>query len=332
MPSPMSTVISGADLTNGLRATFTDAYMKPAQQSPLLDKVMEIVPSDARQQIYSYPTTAPYPGLWQQGQGIPEGNFTYVQFTVPNFRYGRRIAWEVDDREDGQTDSLYSQAQTLGQHWATLPERLFFENLLGTASVLPAISNAPDGLAAISSSTRFGVSGGNTNAGAGVATGAAIRTDFWNVVVGGYFRMVQDTEGQPYFTDAELDQGYVIIHGPALTQVMAEAFKQGRTLQTVVYGSNTAAAGGAVTNTILESGVPISLWCTQRLSGNSWYAIALGAKKKPFFHQVRKSVAGTYANDANSDIARDYNQEYIQFKSRGNVAPFLPFGLFRIGS
>src|SRR5690349_17655376 len=102
----MPTIISGPDLTNGLRNTFVDVYKTTAMQHKLLPSVMDLsLPSDSRQEIYSYPETAPYPERWDYGTGIPGGALAYKQFTVPNIRYGKRIAWEVDDREDGKTQS-----------------------------------------------------------------------------------------------------------------------------------------------------------------------------------------------------------------------------------
>src|SRR5262245_33992468 len=100
----MISVQSGPDLTVGLLNTFRDAYMMGVRSHPALASCMEIgLPTDGRYEAYAYPETAPYPQRWMQGDGIPTGTFKYVGFNVPNYRYGIRVAWDVDDREDGKT-------------------------------------------------------------------------------------------------------------------------------------------------------------------------------------------------------------------------------------
>ncbi len=334
----MISVQSGPDLTVGLRNTFRDAYMTAVNQNPALAGCMEIgLPTDGRYEAYAYPETAPYPQRWKQGDGIPTGTFKYVGFNVPNFRYGIRIPWDVDDRMDGKTQSLYDQASSAGQHFATLVERLFIEVLTNTASLLDGIPTAPnDAQALFYGSTRFGVSAGNIVSGSGVASATAIRSNFMTAV--GRFALYQDTQGQPYFQGGELSQGVVIMYAPENEEQFRSAFSQGLTPHIIigsaggnVVAGQTAVAVAGVDNVVKTTGIPIELWPSPRITGsNDWYVFAKGVKHKAIFEQRRMSVTGTYATEQNSDHVRTVDQEYVQFKSRHGVGVAPPFAAIKV--
>lgn len=334
----MISIQSGPDLTAGLLSTFRDAYMKGVRQHPALEACMDIgLPTDGRYEPYAYPETAPYPEQWRQGDPIPTGTFKYVGWSTPNYRYGKRIAWDVDDREDGRTKSLYDQAASVGDHFATLVERIFIDLVTNSASVLPAIPLAPgDGLALYSSSTRFGVSGGNIKSGTGVASATAIRTDFMAAL--GRMMIFQDTQGQPYYQSGELNDGFVVMYAPENEEQFRSAFSQGITPHIIIgnAGGNvgtggTAVAVAAVENLIKTTGIPVDLWPNPRITGsNDWYIFARGAKRKAVYEQRRMSVTGTYATVQNSDHVRNVDQEYVQFKSRHGAGISLAISTIKV--
>jgi hypothetical protein len=321
------TILSGPDLTLGLRNTFRDAYMFKVKQHPYLTDCMDVgLPTDGRYETYSYPETAPYPTRWAEGESVSSDFFKFVQFSCVNYRYGKKIQWQVDDRLDGKTQSLFEQAQQLGEHFGTLIERFFFEYVNGTAILLPNLANAPDGLALYSSSTRFGTAGGNTLAGGGVATAAAVRTNYWLA----YARATnfKDTQSQPLFQNGELDTSPVILFNPALTQVMGQAFMQSTAAEIVRNAAateNVAAAG--VENLIKLRGLAPKLWCSQRVtSTTAMYVFWPGVPHKPLFEQRRMDVQSAYATEGNSDSVRETDIEYVRWKSRHGVGAFLPYG------
>jgi hypothetical protein len=334
----MISIQSGPDLTVGLLNTFRDAYMTGVRQHPALPSCMEIgLPTDGRYEAYAYPETAPYPEQWRQGDPIPTGTFKYVGWTTPNYRFGKRIAWDADDRADGKTKSLYDQASSLGAHFATLVERFFVDVITATASVLPAIPTAPnDAQALFYGSTRFGVSTGNIVPGSGVASATAIRSNFMTAM--GRFALFQDTQGQPYFQNGELNDGFVVMYAPENEEQMRSAFSQGITPHIIVGASGANVTGGAtavavagVENIIKTTGIPIELWPSPRITGsNDWYIFARGVKHKAVYEQRRMSVTGTYATDQNSDHVRNVDQEYVQFKSRHGVGIAPPFGAIKV--
>jgi len=326
-------VLAAATLTNGLLSTFSTAYRQQYEgMKENLGRVMDLgLPSVHAQELYAYFKSAPYPRRWERGSTISSKAFASVGFSVTNYDYGLEIGWHKNDREDDVTKSLFDQAQQGGRNWGTLMERFFFECVNASADLLPAIPNAPDGAAMYSatdgaSAARFGVTGGNIETGGGVASGDAVRADFWSSVA--RFSQMQDTEGQPLWDKSFLDAGYVVIYGSANEEVFREAFLQGRT----AIGANTATSNAAVTNTILESGLSINLWPTQRITDNDWYVFAVGAQHKAVFEQTRQPLETHEQHMDNSDVARKTKEESVQWDSRHGVGVFLPYQTVKVNN
>lgn len=334
----MQNVISASVLTAGLRTTFADAYRQTSEaRLERLKKVMELgVPSDKLTELYAYFETAPYPKRWPRGQSISSKPFDSVNFSVTNFDWARRIPWHENDREDDQTRSLFDQARSLGTHFATLHERIFFQMILGSTDtdLLPSVPNAPDGADLYNatdgaSADRFGISGGNIISGGGVASALPIRSDVLNAIE--RFKQFQDTEGQPLWDETLLDaQGYLLIYGIANDEFVRTAVRASTVVDRVtVAGSSTSntghASAAAPANIITEEGIKIEMWPTQRITTDDIYVFAVGSEHKAVFQQERRGLRETFANMENSDVSRDTKQEYVQFDSRSGYGSFLPY-------
>lgn len=325
----MQPVISAATLTAGLRATFSDAYKFTVDaRLPRLRKVMDLgLPSDKLTELYAYYETAPYPRRWPRGEEIGSKAFKSVQFSVTNYDWARRIPWHENDREDDQTKSLFDQARSLGQHFATLHERIFFQILLSQVDpeLLPAIPNAPDGAPLYDTNPRFGISTGNVIAGAGVATPIAVRNNIINAIE--TFKLMQDTERQPLWDEAMLDsEGYVIIYNVANDLIVREALKA----SLIAIGANTETSNAAISNIVVEEGYKIDLWPTQRISDDKIHVCAAGSNHKGIFQQERRAMRESFANMDNSDHSRDTKEEYLQYDARYGYGVFLPYQMILI--
>lgn len=326
----MPQVIAGNVLTAGLRQEMADTYLKVKRESDArLSLVMDLnLPSDKRQEIYAFFRAAPHAARWDRGDAIPTKGFEALQYTVTNFKYGRRVGWHIDDREDDQTQTLVDQARNVGRSFAMLPERFFFELLTGTADLLPSVPTSADGAAFFATTAlgtdRFGVTDGNLLTGSGVASATAIRSDFWNTME--QYRLMQDGEGQPLHSDDTVDGGAVIIYNAANEEVFRETFLQGRTFEEGSVG------GAAVTNTILESGMKVTLWSTQRLTDNDWFVFLKQPPKKAAFVQNRTQLREYYATAETSDRARDTGEEYIQWDQRMGVGINEPYGAVKVNN
>ena len=341
----MAQVISAAVLTAGLRNTFADAYQITYDaRIARLGKVMELgVPSDKKEEIYAYFESAPYPKRWPRGRNISSKPFDSVDFSVINYDFGRRIEWHENDREDDQTQSLFGQAKALGKHFATLHERIFFQMLLASANLdlLPAIPNCPDGVALYSatdgkSAARFGISGGNIITGSTVANPAFIQDDVLNAIE--RFKQFQDTEGEPLWDEAMLDGGgYVLIYNVANDANVRRALKASTYLDRVtVAGSSTSNTGHASAatpaNIVVEEGLNIELWPTQRITTDDLYIFAAGCDHKAVFQQERKALRESVATMDNSDHVRDTKEEYLQYDARYGYGAFLPYQTIQINN
>ncbi len=329
----MAGVLAGPALTAGLRAEFVDTYrFETVEIEGQLSGVMQFgVPSDKLTEIYSYPETAPYPRRWPRGQNISRDAFRYVQFSVTNHDWAHKIDWHENDRLDDQTDSLMQQARDGGAHWASLPERIFFQIITATVdlTLLPAVPNAPDGAALYATTAaganRFGVTNGNLLPGTGIATAAAVRADFFNAIE--QMRLFRDTKDQPLLPNSVFRKEFSVFFNVANLQVFLEAFVQGRTI-------DSAAAGAAETNIILDSGLKINLRPTPRLTDNDWYVFAEGVTQKAIFEQERKPLRTLEVTmDGNiSDESRQTKQEWAQWDSREGYGVRIPYQTVKINN
>lgn len=331
----MTQVLAGQLLTAGLRSEFADSYrMASAGVERALGSVMDLgIPSDKLTEIFGYFETAPYPVRWRRGDAITEKGFASVQFSITNYDYGRRVQWHENDRQDDQTRTLMEQARTLGAHFASLPSRIFYQMLTAGTDydLLPTVPNAADGVGLFSatasdSSARFGLTGGNIQTGTGVATAAAIRTDFFNAIE--RFVQFQDTEGQPLFPAEIIDQGFDLFYNAANMQIVAEAFVQGRTLA----AATTATSNAAVTNIVMDSGLEVRLHPTQRITDNDMFVNAGGSPKKPLFQLQRQTLREHVGTMDNSDTARATKLEYMQWDVRQGYGIAVPYGIVKINN
>jgi len=321
---------TGETLVAGIRSDFWNTYHSDFDGVlQNLGNVMLLgVTSDKRTEIYGLRKSMPYPELWPLGDPIPEEGTDSVQFSVTNFRYAKRIKWQRDDRSDNLVGDLMGEARSLATNFLSLPSRFFIEVVEGSASLLPAIPNAPDGAALYAaqdggSSDRFGVSGGNIVSASGV-TAANIIADFFSAVT--RMAQFQNSKGQPYFEPDVSNESYTIYAPVTLTQAFTEAF-QGPLVHSVV-----ATTGAAISNAVMVSGVNVTFRFTSRLTTNDWYVFRNDAPVKAVFLQEREPIREASATEANSDHARTTGEEYVQFVSRLGVGVNVPFATCKVNA
>jgi phage major head subunit gpT-like protein len=327
----MSIILTGETLAAGLRSDMDHAYRQSFDGvlKNLGDVMQMDVPSSRRTELYAARRTMPYPERWERGNPIPtEGTDSYG-FSVTNYRFAKAIEWEIDDRKDNQVGDLFSDAQALGRHFASLPTRAFVELLVSSASLLPAIPNAPDGAAAFSATegggaNRFGISGGNIVTGTGVATSAAIENDFFSACV--RFHQFQNSKGQPYFEPNLQSERYVVYFGAANEKVFVQGFAAN------LVHSVQSSTGAAVSNVILASGAHVTLVPTSRITDNDWFVFRADSPIKAFFHQNREPLQSWPQTEENSDIARKTGREGLHFKARMGFGVNPPFAAIKVNN
>lgn len=319
----MPEIIAGPLLTAGLNATFIDTWFNKYEASTArLSKCMQLaVPSNKRRELYAYLETAPYPERWDMGTDIPMEAMEARGFNVLNHDWGKRIVWHYNDRRDDQVGTLYLMAQQLGEHFATLDERRFFQVIQGTVDplLLPSIPLAPDGLA-IYAAGRFGVAAGNILAGAGVATEEAIYNDFIDgVSQQGTFL---DPKGQPIFSDA--GKNYTVVFAMKNLKVFQKAFKREYVVQT------TGGTSAAPSNVIGDAGYNVELWPTSRITTDKWFLFANDVPQKAVFTQLREGIMQQFGTLENSDLARTTKREYTQWVQSSGVGVRVPYATIKV--
>jgi hypothetical protein len=327
--------IAGAALARGLRNEFRNTWKTKAQdlEARMGAFFRSGIPSDSYASLFGYWEPPLYPTRRPWGEGVESKPFKARNFEVINYAWSSKVEWYKHQRQFDQLGDLTSMAQRAGSNFASLNERVAIQIITGAtdAELLPTAPNAPDGVALYSATdsgggARFGVTGGNIVTGSGILTPDAILTDLY----AGTARMVefQDPNGQPANDPSLLDGPLTILYGVANNQVFRQAFVQ--TFQQI--GANTAQSNAAVSNLILDSGQAIRLVPTQRITDNDWFIFADGTEVKPLFSQVAQPLEEHYADESNSDQARNLKVEGLYFESIMGFGVNLPLGAVMVNN
>jgi len=322
-------IITTDMLVNGLRDEFVDMYekLRLKQVDSRLATVMDLgITATNREHDFGVYDAAPHMALWRRGETIPTEGLDSRKFNVPIYEWGRRVEWHKNDRKDDQTQSLMRTARLAGTSAAMLPERMFFDLITNTGSLLPTIPNAADGVAMFSNNDatgnpRFGATNGNLLTGGGT-TAAQILTDYYDCIV--QWKKFQDGKGEPLLADEILAGGVIIIHPLELTEAMEQAFIQLRQIGT---------GGSTPSNVVKDANRNVELWGSPRLTDvNDWYCFLRTPPTQATFFMDREGVQEQTAleGDNNSDHVRDTGYEYIQWESRSGAAPTLPYAAMKV--
>lgn len=320
------TILTGSTLAAGIRSDFQNTWREQYDGVVAgLKDVMDIdVPQSHLTETFGYRESLPIPTRWQRGNPIPTGGLGSKSFSVTAYDFARRIKWHRNDRMDNKVGDLAGDAKQLAGRFARLDSIAFAEILANSASMLPAIPNAPDGNPLFYSGTRFGNSGGNVVSGDGVTTVAQIQTNWFEVLE--RFDRFADTAGEPIFEPNMGTSRYVIYAGSHLRKLMNEA------LVAEVTHSVVSTTGAGVTNAVLASGEKVEIRFTSRIAStqNDWYVFRPDAMVKPIFSTLREALRTADATEDNSDESRSTGLEYFQAVIRKGYSLNMPYGAIQV--
>jgi len=322
MPSPVNI---GALLTAGLRAEYSSAF-SPRYKGVMarIGSVVGEVTSDKLTEIYGALKAPIYPIRWDAGKQMPSKDVLSIQISVTNLDWGRRV-YLPRNWEDDQTKTAWQVARGLGQNWATLPERLWYQFITaGTdADLLPILTTSYDGTALFSASAREGATSGNIVTQTGFATVQQIITDIFSADTRYYD--LQNSESQPFWDESDL-QHYTIFYGTSINLVMQQAFKQMAVMSKIAGTSTTDISTAAGTgNTIMVSGKQYSTQMSQRITNTAIYTFLTGIpnETRAVARQLRKGLNEAVGNWETSDHTRNTGQPYVQYDNRETIFSFL---------
>lgn len=312
-----------------LQTTFVTTYEKQAVASPKLSAFMALdVPSDKRAEIYGYPESMPTIDRWERGEPIPREESRIVTYEIFNEDWGKAFEYHENDLDDLKLIEGRTWVRGLAKRAGQVPERVAFQLIDGTtnAKLLPSIPLAPDGAALFAATAggaaRFGVTGGNIVTGNGYS-GAAIRATLMGLVIP-RFMAFKDTKSEPLLDQSQIENRLVILANSDYYEGFAEAFSQ------AITRSDGPAGSAGVTNIVMDSGLTIELWLTQRKSVDNWIVVAPNAGPPPLVWQKRAAVRTIDEDRTNSDRARNTKQNSFQVDFRAGAGMNLPFAAIQV--
>lgn len=311
MPSlPFSTTANTVSTNFGVTALgvssnfWTAYYNRQAGNEAIYGQIVETVPATTDQIKLAYIEAAPIARYMTRGRGAPGKAMKDVGWTIPVYEWSNTISWRWQDEQDDQTGSLVTMAKNGADKYWQREESNWFQyiNASTDADGMPALGNAPDGVALFSAtdgggSARYGVSGGNIVSGQSFSSGAGIRAGY-QAALSRLFRF-QDTESQPLLNpDAKR---FICFYSATDLAAVNEAFFQKVTAQ----APTTATSNAGVSNLLLDMGYQVQVVVTQRLATGVGVVACLDTPAKPLVKAKRADPAEFPINMSNSDAARN---------------------------
>lgn len=322
----MGNVQSHGQLINGVLTNFTGTYrdINNRQAAAPLSMVCDTtgVQMDNRKKDFTFRRAAPHFHLWERHDQIVREGMDSETWQVEAFKWGVKLQWPREDREDDQTGSLVGDAQAAGRSAALHNERMFFDAWEGTTNILPYALKAPDGLDPFSTTTRFETSGGNVQSGESLATAVG-----WQSAVFAArerFGNFKDGKGQPLLTPDIIDGPMVIVCNNDVAEFAFQAFRQERNIGTH--------ATTQTTNLFQDMNRNITIWDTQRQTTTQAWIFLTGGPVPPCFvaNRTPLETLTSMGGDSRSDETADFDIEWVQWRFRSGFGINEPYAAIQI--
>lgn len=321
------------DNTYSLRAGVLKDLMETwKNKAPVFEKqqklLVKFLPYKAlRKASFVWKESLPFPKPWPYGKGRTYQTLKDRLIQVSYTPYELSIPYNYYDLEDDQLGDQKTHIEKAVERFLMLPDKFIAEYLNSSASLLPAINNAYDGVALFSTtdgdgSDRFSASGGNIVTGSGGGTAAAVLHDV--LAAQRRFLTFKDTAGQPIFSEENvtLDRLSVIVPN-ALNEVLQKATKSEYIHMDT--GSITAESNFAKGTFKYH----LNPYLTDSVD---YYVAVEDPYWKAFVYRSPKALRQIFSEFSNSDRAREYNEEALMADLRVGIGPWIPFVFIKINN
>jgi len=325
----MAVIDNRYSLRAGVLADLKDTWTAQAsvfkKQQELLVKFLPY--NNLRKATYAWKESIPFPARWDFGMGRTYQTFKDNYIQISNTAYELSIAYNRFDKDDDQIGDVKEHVQLAVRRFLQLPDKFVAEYINNAANLLPNINNAYDGVALFSDvdgdgSNRFSTSGGNIITGTGSGTTAALKNDL--MVAQRRFLTFKDTAGQPIFNeeDVALERLHTIV--PNDLNAVIQDLAGGEYIRTDL-GSNTAQSN--ITKGRFKYHLNPYLTDTA-----DWYVAVEHPYWKPFAFRAPNTPNQIIAEFANSDHAREYNEEVLYADVRAGLGVWCPFCFIKVNN
>lgn len=284
--------------------------------------------TNIRKAEYVWKEAIPFPKKWSYGRGRTYQTFIDRLITCKTMPFELTIPFNLYDERDDQLQDVRAHVSMSVQRFHMISDKLAAEYFNGAASLNDELVNAYDGAALFNAtqgdgSDRLGVSGGNLITGSGLTVDGVI-----NDIAAAQQRFLdmQDEEGQPFYTEEDVDYKNLVVIGPnAANEVLQRAS-----------GSEYLRVDS--TNVVSESNYQKGTW-QYRLNpylteNNDLMVVVRNDYWKPFIHRSPDSegIRSIFADFDNSDRARDLNEAAILSDVRIGLCPWFIGAMIKINN
>lgn len=317
MPPFAQMSTANATMLPEVRANFIDALEGAnSYYNEVIESLIDDFQMESRLEKQGYWEKTGTVKRWDQGTSIPQVTMRQKMYLMGLHNWGAEMVWSVYDARDSKA-SIAKEATTLADDHLTLLPRLFAQILEGSANpdLKDTIETAVDGSSLYSSSTRFGVSGGNIESISDVTSSLLAYENIWKFH-NRFQQFLTPNSTSPLLSPSEYDDLVIFVH-PSKKQYWFEAAKAAT--KPVLFGTD---AGAGVENLLAGKKVigNIEIVPFIYLSGTAdVYAFAAKGKYKAILRGRREGLEEYMFGPHNSlECARNMIETY-QASQRWNL-------------
>jgi len=325
MPVVDLTYSQRAGILKELQATWKN-------QAPVFKATQDITikplsPTTLRKATYVWKESIPFPTRWEYGAGRTYQTFKDRYIELALTAYELSIPYNRYDAEDDQIGDLKSHVQSAARRYLQLPDKFLAEYFNNSATLLPSLANAYDGVGLFSDvdgdgSDRFDADGGNIITGSGVSTPAAIKHDLF--IAQRRFLAFRDTAGQPIFDENDVKFANLHLIVPTSMNGVIQELSEAK------YLHMDAASNTSESNIVAQTfSWQFNPYLTDTVD---WFVAIRHPFWKGLTYRAPHTINQILAEISNSDHSRKYNEDCLYTDMRCAMGPWCPFVIIKINN